>query len=273
MESKRNEVIDFYKGVLMWGLILGHTITALKGGLDVGPIFIHTFLRTYDMPFFMVLSGFFLSKSLSKYTVRNVLTNRVTMILFPILIWNIITTNLHFTSFYFLWAVFVSSIICVLSFEIERIVNGKRWHVELSLEIICIIALHFIYIPWNLFYLFPFFVFGRYMKDVEFKIPNFMIALIIFVIFLCFWKGAYSPWVMGFDKWQSDTHLLIIYLFRFLLGLLGTYIIANALNTLYRMNWGGAKIFGESWIPNIRHIHSSIDYRRELFEPHNQVVC
>lgn len=239
--ENRNEIVDFYKGFLMWGVILGHLITALKGGLDVGPIFIHTFIRTYDMPFFMILSGFFLSKSLVKYSIKTVLANRVTMILFPILIWNIISMNFNFTSFYFLWAVFVSSVICIISYSIEHMINGKRWYVELILEILFIIALHFINIPWNLFYLFPFFVIGRYMSNIEFKVPNFTIPFIIFVTAQCFWKGTYSPWVVGFDAWQEDMWLLIIYFYRIVLGILGAYIIANVLLYIFKINWGGQK--------------------------------
>lgn len=78
------------------GVILGHTITALKGVLDVGSISVYTFIRTYDMPFFMILSGFFLSKFLYRHEIERVLMNRITMILFPTLLWNVITGNISF---------------------------------------------------------------------------------------------------------------------------------------------------------------------------------
>lgn len=225
----------------MWGVILGHLITALKGGLDIGPIFIHTFVRTYDMPFFMVLSGFFLSKSLEKYSIKTVLTNRITMILFPIFIWNIISMKFNYTKYYFLWAVFFSSILCILSYAVERLVKGKKWHIELFLEIAFVIGLYFIYIPWNLFYLFPFFVFGRYMKNIKFEMHHPILFIVSFIIALCFWQGEYSPWRIGFDNWRTDSNILIIYFYRFILGLLGCYIIANVLNLLFNLNWGGQK--------------------------------
>ena len=64
--ENRNQKVDFYKGLLMWGVIWGHTISALTNGTLNKGIFIHNFFRLYDMPFFMILSGFFLFKSLEK---------------------------------------------------------------------------------------------------------------------------------------------------------------------------------------------------------------
>ena len=151
MKQNRNKIIDFYKGILMFGVIWGHSITALKGGIETPPIFIHVFLRTFDMPFFMILSGFFLKRSLLRDGYKKVFFNRVTMILFPIIIWNIAVLNRYFTSYYFLSAVFISSCICIAANYISDKIGKNQ--ISIAIEIIAILSLYLIDLPWNLFYL------------------------------------------------------------------------------------------------------------------------
>ena len=43
MNKARNDRMDYFKGILMLGVILGHTITALKGGETLS-VDIHTFV-------------------------------------------------------------------------------------------------------------------------------------------------------------------------------------------------------------------------------------
>ncbi len=238
MAQSRNDFIDFCKGFLMLGVIWGHTITSLEGGISA-PVFIHTFFRTYDMPFFMILSGFFLGKSLSHNQVRKTFVNRITMVLLPVLLWNLLARNIHFSSFYFLFAVFVSSTICIGAYSLGRVFSQKGRYVEFCIEVASIIILHFVSIPWNMFYLFPFFVVGRYLPNINFRLKNFKFFLFAFVFLLCFWQVKYTPWNFGFDAWQNDSFGIVIYVYRFVLGVLGTYIIANVLKVIYNLNGGG----------------------------------
>lgn len=62
----RDKRIDFAKGMLMFCVIYGHMINALLSGTPHSPIWLHVFVRTFDMPFFMILSGYFLKRSLEK---------------------------------------------------------------------------------------------------------------------------------------------------------------------------------------------------------------
>ena len=62
MISKRNAKYDFYRGLLMLGVVWGHTITALRYGIGGSSGLLH-FFRTYDMPMFAFISGYFLNKS------------------------------------------------------------------------------------------------------------------------------------------------------------------------------------------------------------------
>lgn len=239
MAQSRNELIDFYKGFLMFGVIWGHTITSIKGGLNVGPIFIHTFFRIYDMPFFMILSGFFLTKSLLNKNVKKVFLNRASMILFPVVLWNLVARNFNFSSFYFLWAVFLSSVISIIGFRLGECFEKRGKYLEIGFECLVIVGLYVVNVPWNMFYLYPFFVVGRHLPNVEFHINHVIFVLMFFVFGMCYWQGKYTPWSLGYDAWQTDSWNIFIYIYRFLLGILGTYIVANILRVIYKLNGGG----------------------------------
>ncbi len=164
------------------------------------------------------------------------------MILYPIILWSVLSVNFNCYSFYFLWAVFISSIICIFSYSVEQLVKGKNLYVELIIEISCAVTLYFVDVPWNLFYLYPFFIFGMHLKNIDFRLSNFLFAFILFVFALCFWKDSFSPWVIKADAWRIDKINIFIYIYRFLLGVLGTYVIANILKYLRTIKWGGNKL-------------------------------
>lgn len=84
---ERDNKHDFYKGLLMWGVVWGHCITVLLNGAE-NNIGIHLILRTYDMPFFMLISGFFFAFSIKKYTLKDLLKNKITTILLPTFFWD-----------------------------------------------------------------------------------------------------------------------------------------------------------------------------------------
>ena len=231
----RDHRIDFIKGVLMWCVVYGHIINVLLGGISHPPIWLHTFVRTFDMPFFMILSGYFLKKSLGKRSGCGVLVDRVTMIFVPIVIWTLLLCRISFSMYYFLWAVFVSSIVCIVGNKMSASLPGKMGRcLELLLYLAVVALLHIIRIPWNLFYLLPFFVFGYYMRDVQFELPKHVsvITIFLFVILLCFWEASYTPWKTGALAWKGDSAAALIYVYRFTLGIIGVYAIAKCLDMI-----------------------------------------
>ena len=50
MSGRRDTGIDFIKGMLIFGVVYGHLITALTVGSHC-QVWLHTFMRTFDMPF------------------------------------------------------------------------------------------------------------------------------------------------------------------------------------------------------------------------------
>ena len=215
----------------MWCVIYGHTINVLLCGAPHPPVWLHTFVRTFDMPFFMVLSGYFLKKSLEKREWWVVFANRITMIFVPIAVWTLLTCHVSYTMYYFLWAVLISSLICIAGNRMLAWAPKRpREPLELLLYICVAVLLHVVKVPWNLFYLFPFFVFGYYMRDVKFELSRRALCVMgcVFVVLLCFWKPSYTPWNMGALAWKDSPAAMLIYGYRFLLGIVGVCVMAKA---------------------------------------------
>lgn len=238
--NNRDETIDFFKGLLILGVIWGHTITALSLDHFDSGVWIHRFFRVYDMPFFMLLSGFFLSKGVKKYTLKTFLVNRAGMLLIPIVVWNVAGRTYNMMNFYFLWAVFISSVICVTGYNLRKRLMGGA---EMIFYILVILFLHVYKVPWNIFYLFPFFCYGYYMKNVKFDItPMKLVALWLFVsLGMCFWQVKYNPWNCSWDAWKHNEYAVLVYVYRFALSIATVYLIANLFKVLYNSITGEIK--------------------------------
>lgn len=227
--NERDQAIDFIKGVLMWGVVYGHTITAVQPA--GASIWLHTFVRTYDMPFFMILSGWFFFKSLERNAMWKVIVNKGTTILVPIIIWTLLRGSVHIFGgmYYFLWAVVVCGIICAV---VQKIVcalpakNNWKWLEILMLACIAV-ALHLCKVPWNLFYLYPFFALGFCAPRLRFAFKEAIEVCLLWglILGLCFWDVAYTPWNTNGVAWRGDWFALIIYAYRFILALLGIHFI------------------------------------------------
>lgn len=234
--ENRNPKVDFYKGLLMWGVIWGHTITALANKTLNEGIFIHSFFRLYDMPFFMILSGYFLYKSLEKNnSFKNILQDKITQLLVPILLWNWI---IHFPypstkSFYFLWAVFISSILTITVHTITKRLK-LRLYARLFLFLGIILSLFLLpYQQFNLFYLYPFFVLGYLSNTIQVKL-KFIPLFILFIISICLWEPEYSPWKT--NPTTLNGYFSLIYLFQFFIGAIGSFTMWKIWSYIFKSN-------------------------------------
>ena len=226
----RDSRIDFYKGILMWCVVYGHTINALLGGSVHVPIWLHTFVRTFDMPFFMILSGYFLKKSLERRGWWKVVLNRIYMIFFPTVIWTMLCCRVSFSMYYFLWSVLASSAICLVGNKMSTWLPSRvSGAAEFCVYGVVLVLLHVVKVPWNLFYLFPFFAIGYYMHDARFQLTRraYYIVAACFVVLLCFWENSYTPWKLGALAWKDNPMAIFIYHYRFVLGIMGVYVMAR----------------------------------------------
>lgn len=233
----RDQRIDFMKGMLMLCVIYGHTINSLLCGIQHSPIWLHTFARTFDMPFFMILSGYFLKKSLLKRSAWKVTINRISMIFVPIVIWTMLCghINVFIGMYYFLWAILAAGMICIVGFQLKCwLPSNIGQMVAIMFYVSIVIVLHLVKVPWNLFYLFPFFVVGYYVPDVNFRMSRLWLGsnMLLFVVCLCFWSGRYTPWYIGALAWREDLTVLCIYVYRFALGLIGVLVMMRLFDVL-----------------------------------------
>lgn len=227
---KRDSSIDFIKGMLIWGVVYGHVISVLLSGRTHETVWLHTFIRTFDMPFFMVLSGYFLRKSLCHNGCLRVMLNRCTMILVPIVVWTLIRCriNIFGEMYYFLWAVFVGSIVCTIVYALVNAAPVMLANImELSILGIAVLFVHFVEVPWNLFYLFPFFAVGYLAKQLLMRFRDWfeVVLFLLMIVGLCYWRVQYTPWHLTGIAWQKDATVIMIYVYRFLLGVLGVHIM------------------------------------------------
>ena len=175
MSTDRNDRMDYFKGILMFGVLLGHAITAFKTGqsLDVG---IHVFVRTYDMPFFILISGIFMAKSVDKYVPWKNILNKLSSILIPLVFWNVLFYLIRLavasvlgsgvfskdafmaalTGSWFLWAALLCSCLMI-------VICGLFKTMAMRLVASIVISVLFLFVPkdlWNIAFMFPFYALG-----------------------------------------------------------------------------------------------------------------
>lgn len=152
---ERNQKFDFLKGLLMFGVIWGHLITCLLNNAH-NDVSIHWMMRTFDMPFFMLISGYFLAIGMQRKSVKQMLLDKVTTILLPTVLWSVLCSMFRaWDMFYFLWAVFYSSVFMTVCqcFKNEKL--RLVAHILVAIAISCVP-----YTFYNMSYLYPFFVMG-----------------------------------------------------------------------------------------------------------------
>ena len=226
---QRNEKVDLYKGVLMFGVIWGHMITNLLAG-DDNNIGIHLIVRTYDMPMFMLLSGYFLAFSMNRKNWGNLLKDRCIRVMIPTLFWSIlIAPKSPFNALYFLYAIFFSSLLIA---TIGKCIPSVA--IQIGFIIIISVILNFTpYSLWNLSYLFPFFAAGYLYNILNLHIKNKFYWLILWVCALCFWKDHYCIWETGtFIKSINIYHILII-IYRYSIAVFGIFSFAKICDIYY----------------------------------------
>lgn len=92
-----------------------------------------------------------------------------------------------------------------------------------------------------MFYLFPFFIIGLSLKQISVKMRPKNIILLLFAIGLCFWKSEYTPWKTNWNAWSEHSEAIIIYVYRFILAILGVFVMTKVLSHLKKI-FNGKKI-------------------------------
>lgn len=236
----RNGRLDFLKGLMIWSVVMGHTINALCHENNL----LHITLRTFDLPMFMYISGFLLKGSLGRYEWKQLLMNKMTMLLIPALVWTGISMLLCDRCFYyFLWAVFFC---CIIVASVYTCCCNRLWKWFVLIGVAVLLHLVPVNVV-NMSFLFPFFLLG-YMsrKIVQVRWPWGITALMVFVVLLmCVWSPQYSIWNSGGYVLGEPKYMIPVVLLRLGIGVAGIYAVSFLMGNVHDglKNTRGVRLF------------------------------
>ncbi len=242
MSETRNDRFDYFKGILMFGVLFGHAINSYNVGGGVG-VPLHALIRTYDMPFFMLISGLFFARSADRYVPWKNIVNKITSILVPLLLWNTLFYSIKcvvitlkgtggfsmeallrsLAGSWFLWSALICSCLMIVICGIWKSV----WMRAIVSILISVLLLFLPFDPWHIAYMFPFYAIGFFLERVlarfTEKQTNILksVSVALFVVLFCFWKTKYNIWNAGSYVLGGGLDTLFAVVFRFLIGCTG----------------------------------------------------
>jgi fucose 4-O-acetylase-like acetyltransferase len=260
LESK-NLTISVVRGIAIFLVVCGHVIqrTMLPHGEDffLNPLF--KLIYTFHMPVFFFVSGYVMAFSLNRRSIEENFKGRIQTLLVPFIAWsllamlsvgllNVISSGDVSLSYWaehlaqdllvnpiiwFLWTLFVSTCLLLLSVQLEKKVG--LWAYGVICGVLWLIpfkeygALY--YVQW--FYVF--YAAGYLWNRYEVKVANGLIrgaivtmSLFLFVLLASQWTKQDYIYTHHM-QFQSSNHIqeLIRMLYRYTVGFLGIILIFN----------------------------------------------
>lgn len=247
--------LDIVKGVAIFLMLWGHCIQyCTNGEFDFfeNPIF--KFIYSFHMPLFTLVSGYLFYYSCKKRKFSQLLIHRTQSLLQPIILCSVfnyyITVPIidktpsslfgnnwltKFGSLWFLWSILAASIVVSFSFFCCK----RLYQKILIISVGCVVMLLFPNYDFNL-YLYPFFVLGfAFAKNKE-KIPEIVLKakyvfLIVFPIMLSFYQKKHFIYTTGIVSSDRFTELIMIDIYRWAIGFVGSIFMMVILELLHRM--------------------------------------
>lgn len=231
MANQRDITFDVLKGIAIISVVIGHCQLYLPPpiSIDGRDDLIYSFIYSYHMPLFMIISGYF-SLSIFEKRIKEVVIDKFVRLGIPIISWSIIhliytkdITSLKSC----LW--FLKCLLCCYYLSRISTFNRLNKYIGMSGVVILLIILPHSNL-WNLLYMYPFFVIGVILRDkmitkkLQEHFSGNVLAIIFFFLYsvqLLLWKGTYSqdncrwtPLIMD-SNWLPD---FTIFLFRIVIG-------------------------------------------------------
>lgn len=265
---KRYKEIDFMKGMLICLVILGHIIQAGQGEayLNESKFYLNYFFKiiySFHLPLFAMVSGLLGGLTYKSMTVFKYMKGKVKRLIIPIFIYGIIYTVLRICfdnclensmtplsvisfyfntclySWWFLWGIFLFSIICFCN---------KKYFNNTLVTYILIFLLSFITPDIFNFhiikFIYPYYVIGFLAserenslneKKIKYSGADLLIA-IIFVIMLFKYKTEYYIYESRYSIWGKQyLHQIFIDIYRFIIGFLGCEIFGKLILKGYKV--------------------------------------
>ena len=254
--TDRNKAVDYIKAFAIILVVLGHSIQYGSGSYVKAHMFdnnyIIYFIYSFHMPIFMIVSGYLYFYSINRYNTKQMIINKTKSLIIPIFFWTILSTlldcilydqerllnpfrfgvawaNEFIGQFWFLWAVFVCSMILLL---INRVFKDSI--IVYALIFAATFLTPDILLFFLFFFMYPFFVIGYMVNKYKLiekcngkvKTIGFIISSVLFVIMLVFIKGNYFIYNSGYTLLGRENVFEILYIdiYRLLIGLLGSYV-------------------------------------------------
>lgn len=213
--------------------------------------FLHDFIRTYDMPLFALIAGYFLKISLMKHGVINVIIRKITQILIPVVIWCSIWSIIYsvfshqlyitITKFWFLWAIFFNSLLISVAHYVRVKLNC---FVSVIFLFLITVITHLGFLEfWHVGFLIVPMALGYFYKDISYLINRIVDSMIIkivigatFIFLICFWDKEYNIWNAGLRI--SSFNSILVIAFRGIIGILGSITMLCVFKTLYSLTSG-----------------------------------
>jgi len=277
--KERTVMLDYIKGFAIILVIIGHSIQYGSGinflNSDSFPYekLVFKVIYSFHMPLFMVVSGYLFFNTINRYSVKQLLSSRITKLVVPVFVWVGLFLIFHFTvhlihhsvirhetvtidfvaglknyigssfqSFWFLWAVFWCSLLVILT---NKLFNDSVY----AYLVIFILT----FITPDLYgaelykFMFPFFLSGYFFnkrkdifESVLSKVKQIYLLLIVGVAYLFvmqFYKQSSYIYDRGFTVLSKDAWTQIgLDFYMIIVGLIGTVLVLLLVNYVLRYN-------------------------------------
>lgn len=264
MNNKRNQNIDFIKGITIFLVVYGHTIQyCIPNGKDffINKVFITIY--SFHMPLFMIISGYLFYYATRKRNIKEIIKRRFKQLIIPAIAWYTIYSiiNLGIQVFYnklsfiiailkyikgipyqfwFLFTLFYLTIIFII---VKKKFNDKIEYYILIFILLIVFPdiLNIQYLKFMYPYFLVGYLFNKYEGNInkykyKYKRIIYYMSAILYFILLFKWNKNYYIYTTGMTLYNTDIlNKLYIISYRYIIGLCGSILIIMILSNIFNV--------------------------------------
>ena len=252
--QKRNGLLDYEKGVLIFLVTVGHVIQGFLGGWsDFYLNRLYMFIYSFHMPAFMMISGFLFYNSYHRRNVKEILKNKFITLFVPIICWNVVGflflyipehwreissirrlfhAALSYATLWFLISVLINSLIIIVISQLYRKIFHAPSSRRADIAGLVFLFLCSLVIPFGDKYVFmlPYYI-GGYLS-AKYKSDFFtgkskkteMVLCVCFLVSVMFFRKEDYVYTTGIYIFRQPKQFLVD-IYRWVTGALGTVFI------------------------------------------------
>ncbi|QJA09388.1 acyltransferase [Romboutsia sp. CE17] len=261
MNIKRNEKIDFLKGLAIFLVVWGHSIQySMNKESDYFLNSTFKVIYSFHMPLFMIISGYLFQKSINKDNFKELIYKKIKSLIVPAISWytlyslikiiakvvlnksNIIVDMYNYFKgipyqFWFLFILFYLSIIAIVG----RKIFLDRLTYYISIFFILLLLPDKLNIQY-LKFMYPYFFIGYFYnnyRDIFIKHKNniFKVSIVLFLFLIIGWKKDYYIYTTGMSFYNVDiVDKIFIVIYRYVIGIIGSLLVIVSGDKLYKLD-------------------------------------